>query len=149
MPKTEPPGRTNLIVAGELLRRRKISGLTQGQVADRFTESGYPIKLAAYASIESGKTRITVDMLTVAAAVFDCSPTALLLGDHDDPAATLEYQGPGTTTVESAAGWLRMEQPFRPPDHDRAGVAAVVRFQSSNFPSCLVTPIELALDSQA
>ncbi|MCK0441158.1 helix-turn-helix domain-containing protein [Gordonia alkaliphila] len=138
-----------MIVSGELLRRRKMSGLTQGQVADRFTEAGYPIKLAAYASIESGKTRITVDMLTVAAAVFDCSPTALLLGDHEDPEATLEFQGPGTTTVESAADWLRMEQPFRAPGHDRPGVAAVVRFQSSNFPACLVTPIERALDNQA
>ncbi|MGI6797880.1 helix-turn-helix domain-containing protein [Gordonia sihwensis] len=139
MPKTEPPGLTTRLVAGELLRRRKAAGLSQGQVAEKFTAAGYPVKLAAYASIEAGKTRITVDMLTVAADVFGCSPTALLIppsGESD----MIAFQGPGATTAARALAWLRMEMPFLAVDEEDPPLATVLRWQADAFPSFEIPP---------
>ena len=110
MPKTEPPGSTTHIVAGELLRRRTAAGWSQKHAASLFTAAGYPVKIAAYAAIETGKTRITVDMLTVAATVFRCSPTALML-PMSKPQEPVTYQGLGQTTTRNARAWLAMETP--------------------------------------
>lgn len=141
MPRTEPPGATTKIVASEMRRRRINAGLTQTQAAQQFTEAGYPIKLAAYSQIEAGNTRITVDMLTVAAEVFECSPTSLMIPANSDDTSAIEYQGPGATQAANALRWLLMEEPFRSDAETAISRAALARWQIGNFPAFAVPPI--------
>jgi transcriptional regulator with XRE-family HTH domain len=124
------------------MRRRRINaGLTQTQAAQHFTAAGYPIKLAAYSQIEAGNTRITVDMLTVAAEVFECSPTSLMIPTKSDETSTIEYQGPGATRASNALRWLLMEEPFRADNTTDIPRAALARWQIGNFPTFAVPPI--------
>ena len=68
-----------LLVAGNLVRRRKAAGLTQAQVAEMLS-----VEKESISRMESGKIVLNLERLQQFADIYGCSVTELLMDDSVD-----------------------------------------------------------------
>jgi transcriptional regulator with XRE-family HTH domain len=76
-------GPTGERVARRIAELRRLRGLTLAQVETELRAIGRPIPLTALSKIENGLRRVDTDDLVALAAVFDVTPTAILLDDDE------------------------------------------------------------------
>lgn len=108
-------GPTGRIVAGNIARLRKRSGLTGRELADRLTANGRSVSQSSLTRMEQGKRVVTADDMTALAVVFGVSPAALLLPLEDSPEARVHVTGAGRVPAERAWSWASSEQPLTGP----------------------------------
>lgn len=117
-------GPTGETVAANIVRLRSIRRLTTRGLSAELRKHGRVIPPSAISRMESARRHVTVDDLTALAAIFDVSPSALLLPPVDDPQACVAITGAGEVAADRAWDWMdgrcRLDRPSRDP-----GAAAI------------------------
>lgn len=108
-------GPTGRIVAGNIARLRKRSGLSARALAEQLTANGRSVSQSSLTRMEQGKRVVTSDDLTALAVTFGVSPAALLLPLEDHPDARVHVTGAGRVPAERAWAWASSEQPLTGP----------------------------------
>jgi transcriptional regulator with XRE-family HTH domain len=119
-------------VATNVLRLRKVRGLTVKSLSARLAECGRSIPSSGLTRIELGERRVDVDDLVALAAVLGVSPAALLLPLDDEPAKTVQITGAREVPADTAWAWLNNERPLRLPDGDQR--TAMLEYQLYSLP---------------
>jgi transcriptional regulator with XRE-family HTH domain len=108
-------GPTGRIVAGNIARLRKRSGLSARDLAAQLTANGRTVSQSSLTRMEQGKRVVTADDLTALAVAFGVSPAALLLPLEDAAEARVHVTGAGRVPAERAWSWASSEQPLTGP----------------------------------
>lgn len=113
--ETGPTGKT---VAENLKRLRKVRGLSTRELSGALERAGRSISPTGVGRMEKADRHVTADELVALAAVFNVSPSALLLPLDDSPASTLEVTGAGQVGADVAWDWMDGQRPLRVSEHD-------------------------------
>jgi len=106
------------VVAGNVGRLRRASGLTKTALAAALREAGRPIDMLAIARIECGKRRVDADDLIALAVALGVNPSALLLPPADQLEDVFEVTGAGEVSARRAWDWADGQHPLEVPADD-------------------------------
>ncbi len=106
------PGVIARLMIRDLRRRRK---WTQGHLAQRLAEAGYPLGQTNLSKIESGRRRLFVDDLIAICAVLNVAPSRVLEGAQLDPQPPVTVLPSLTVPLSRFRSWLRGTTPLPAP----------------------------------
>ncbi|AUN42574.1 hypothetical protein ASU32_23210 [Tsukamurella tyrosinosolvens] len=124
-------------MSSNLAALRTARGITLRDMASRLTEAGVKMSAPTYQQVERGDTRVTVDLLTAAAAILDVSPVTLLLPSAVQGGDAVELTGIARNTVGRVWQWLRGD---RSPSTDMISPEAIYRHRMGSYPRWLMPP---------
>ncbi|MER5468046.1 helix-turn-helix transcriptional regulator [Streptomyces sp. NPDC002685] len=107
--ETGPTGKT---VAENLIRLRKVRGLSTRQLATALEERGRSLSPSGVTRMEKAERHVTADELVALAAIFRVNPSALLLPLKDGPEESIEITGVGSVAAGDAWDWVDGERPL-------------------------------------
>ena len=122
MPPSPTPGATSRAVGlGIGLHRRRL-GLSLRDFSARLTTYGLELSASTLGRVERGEVAPTVDLLTVAAVIFDVAPATLLLPPVAHEASDAELAGTGVTDALSVWEWITAAMPLPDPGNPEPDV---------------------------
>lgn len=101
-----PFGPTGRTVALNIARMRKVAGFSTRGLAVALEKRGCVVSQGGISRMEAVKRHVTVDELVALAAIFDVSPSALLLPLTDDSTDQVEITGAGAVPADQAWDWM-------------------------------------------
>lgn len=99
-------GPTGQTVAANIARLRKARGFTTRSLSLELAKHGRVVPSSGISRMESARRHVTVDDLTALAAIFDVSPSALLLPPTDSPQDRISVTGAGDVPASEAWDWM-------------------------------------------
>lgn len=106
-------------VAANLVRLRKVRGLTTRQLSGALEQAGRYVPASGITRMKRAERQVTTDDLMALAAALRVNPSALLLPLTDNPADQIEITGVGTVDAAHAWDWADGCRPVQDlPDQD-------------------------------
>lgn len=122
---TRAIGPLGRLVGENLLRLRKLAGLSLRELSEALREAGHPVNVDGLNRAEQGKRRVDVEELVAIAVVLGVNPSALLL--PPTASGTTTITGAGEVRTGAAWDWLDGRAPLN--DSGKDDGTAAVAFQ--------------------